>query len=220
MNRHRRFPLSMLAVLAILLAACGSAGGSAPPTSVPSAPPTATPSTVPTASATVVPAASPTPGPSASAAVQACTVEPQDGRLPSDRFTDIGVETSPGRDIVRFTFGTGALTPAGPPVGALTVAVPPFTAAGSGLPIDLAGDHAIQLVFRGMSIMNDVGQPTFTGERDIRVTAPTSSLRQVVLFDESEGQVGWYVGYDGPGCVTLSREGNDVLLTFDYGPAG
>ena len=34
----------------------------------------------------------------------------------------------------------------------------------------------------------------------------------MVLFDESEGQMGWYIGYDGPACVTLTREGDDVLV--------
>ena len=66
------------------------------------------------------------------------------------------------------------------------------------LPIDLQGEHALQVVFTGMSLQNDVGQETYTGRREIRATDPSRSLRHVVLFDESEGQIGWYVGYDGP----------------------
>jgi hypothetical protein len=124
----------------------------------------------------------------------------------------------PGVDVVRFEFSPGSLTPAGPAVGSLDVATPPFTGGASGLPIDLQGDNALQVVFRGMSLQNDAGQETYTGDREIRTTDPSRRLRHVVLFDESEGQVGWYVGYDGPACVTLSRDGTDILVSFTYGP--
>ena len=30
------------------------------------------------------------------------------------------------------------------------------------------------------------------------------ALKQVTLYDESEGVVGWYIGFDGPGCVRLT----------------
>ena len=76
---------------------------------------------------------------------------------------------------------------------------------------------ALQVVFRHMSLQNDVGEETFAGEREIRATDPSRSLRHVVLFDESEGQLGWYLGYDGPACVTLTREGDDILVTITYG---
>jgi hypothetical protein len=39
-----------------------------------------------------------------------------------------------------------------------------------------------------------------------------------VLFDESEGQMGWSLGYDEPACVTLSRDGMDILVSITYGP--
>jgi len=44
------------------------------------------------------------------------------------------------------------------------------------------------------------------------------SLREVILFDESEGQIGWYIGYDGSSCVSVSREGDAVLVVIDFGP--
>ena len=69
-----------------------------------------------------------------------------------------------------------------------------------------------------MSLQNDVGQPVFTGVRQITVTDAARSLRQVVIFDESEGQVGWYVGYDTSSCLSLTREGDDLLLMIDFGP--
>ena len=35
----------------------------------------------------------------------------------------------------------------------------------------------------------------------------------------SEGVVGWYIGYDGNGCVTLTNDGSDVIVAIDH-PAG
>jgi hypothetical protein len=138
--------------------------------------------------------------------------------LPSDRLTGIQVLGTPGTDIVRFEFSPGSLTPAGPPTGSLDVATPPFTEGASGLPVDLQGKQAIQVVFRGMSLQNDAGEETFTGEREIRATDQAGALRHVILFDESEGQMGWYIGYDDPACVTLSREGDNVIVAIAYGP--
>ena len=59
-----------------------------------------------------------------------------------------------------------------------------------------------------MSLQNDAGEETYTGAREMRTDDPSRSLRHVVIFDESEGQIGWYIGYDGPACVTLGREGD------------
>jgi hypothetical protein len=179
-----------------------------PVASVASVAPSAPPSV-----AVTTPAPGVTPGPSV-----ACAVIPQTGTLPSDRVTGIQVLGLPGTDVVRFEFSPGSLTPAGPPVGSLEAATPPFTEGASGLPIDLEGQHALQVVFRGMSLQNDVGQETYAGEREIRVTDPSRSLRHVVVFDESEGQMGWYLGYDGPACVTLAREGDDIVVSIAFGP--
>ncbi len=211
----RRLPIVTLVILGLSLAACGPAAPSATPsTAAPSAAPSVAVTASPAApTATVVPSATP----SASAAVVACDLKPQTGQLPSDRLTGVQVLGVPGADIVRFQFSPGSLTPAGPPVGSLDVATPPFTEGASGLPVELQGEKALQVVFRHMSLQNDAGEETFTGEREIRGTDSSRSLRHVVLFDESEGQMGWYLGYDGPACVTLTREGDDILVTITYG---
>jgi hypothetical protein len=172
----------------------------------------ATASPAPTATAT------PEVTPSPSAASVSCDLKPQTGQLPSDRLTGIQDLGVPGTDLVRFQFSPGSLTPAGPPTGSLDVATPPFTEGASGLPVDLQGENALQVVFRGMSLQNDAGEETFTGEREIRAADPSRHLRHVVLFDESEGQLGFYLGYDGPACVTLTREGNDIVVAITYGP--
>ena len=42
------------------------------------------------------------------------------------------------------------------------------------------------------------------------------ALKQVVMYDESEGVVGWYIGYDGTAASTLVRDGNDVMVTIAH----
>jgi len=212
----RRLPIIVLAIVGLFVAACGSTAPSATAPSVATPPaPTASVTASPAAPTATTPAAA---TPSASAAVVSCDMKPQTGALPSDRLTGMQVLGVPGADIVRFQFSPGSLTPAGPPVGSLDVATPPFTEGASGLPVDLQGEQALQVVFRHMSLQNDAGEETYTGEREIRATDPSRGLRHVVLFDESEGQMGWYIGYDGPACVTLTREGDDILVIITYGP--
>ena len=198
---------------------CGRAASPSPTASATTAPtivPVATPSptSIPTAVPTPTPTALVTPRVSAAA----CVVQPQTGLLPSDRLTDVEVLGTAGGDVVRFTFGQGSLEPAGPATGHLDAATPPFTEASSGAPIDLQGEHAAQVVFTGMSLQNDVGQPTFDGQREIVVEDPSRGIRHAVLFDESEGQIGWYIGYDGPGCVTLTRDGDTIILAIGSEP--
>jgi hypothetical protein len=212
----RRLPIIVIVILGLSVTACGAAASTA-------ARPTAATPSAPSASVTAPPASptatiAPTTAPSASAADVACDLTPQTGTLPSDRLTGMQVLGVPGTDIVRFEFSPGSLTPAGPPVGSLDVATPPFTEGASGLPVKLEGEHALQVVFRGMSLQNDVGQETYTGEREIRADDPSRSLRHVVIFDESEGQMGFYLGYDGASCVTLSREGDNVIVAIAFGP--
>jgi hypothetical protein len=212
----RRLPIIVLAIAGLSVAACGSTAPSASP-SVAATP--AAPTAVATASPAAPPASiAPSATPSASTAAVSCDLKPQTGQLPTDRLTGITVVRVPGADLVRFQFSPGSLTPAGPPVGSLDVAVPPFTEGASGLPIDLRGEQALQLVFRGMSLADDAGQETYTGEREIRIDDPSRRLRHAVMFDESEGQVGWYLGYDGPACVTLGREGTDIIVSIAFGP--
>ena len=81
-------------------------------------------------------------------------------------------------------------------------------------PIDLQGQHALQVRFSGMSLSNDAGEPTFTGDPDIPVDYP--ALKQAVMYDESEGIAAWYIGYDGTGCVTLVKDGLDIVVTIAH----
>jgi hypothetical protein len=211
----RRLPIGIasLAAVALAAAACGPAASSAT-TSIAASQPA--PSFAATAPATAAPSATvvPTATPTASAAVVTCDLKPQTGALPSDRLTGVQVLGLPGRDTVTFHFGKGSLTPAGPPVGSLEVAKPPYTQAGSGATIEVIGDNVLQVTFRGMSLQNDVGQETYTGPTEIKPDLP--ALRHAVMYDATEGVVGWYVGYDGGGCATLSQTNDDVILTIQH----
>jgi hypothetical protein len=141
---------------------------------------------------------------------------PQTGVLPSDRFVNVKVAAGATADRLTFVFGNASLPgPASPPQGTLEVARPPYTEAGSGAPIAIEGQHVVQVRFTGMSLSNDVGQPTYNGPSE--VTPDLVALQNAILFDASEGVIGWYVGYDGSGCLTLVRESNEVMLVIGHG---
>lgn len=213
--------LALAGLVALLVAAgCGpttaspspNPSSSAGPSSVASAAPTAAPSVAPTATPSPSATPSPTPAPS----IAACAELPQSGVLPSDRFVDLRVVTGPDADRLVFVFGNASLPgPPSPPRGSLEVASPPYTQAGSGATIKVVGAHVLQVRFDGMSVANDLGQPTYEGPTDVK--ADGVALRQAVLFDASEGVIGWYVGYDGAGCVTLVRDGSNLTLLIEHG---
>jgi len=220
---HRSIPRPLigLGLAAVVVAsACSTSGPSVSPSSsaaVATATPTAAPTATPTAVATATPTASPspTPTPTATPVPTACAVTPALGALPTDRFVDIKVTSTADADLFTFRFGNMSVPgPGGPPTGALAVAEPPYTFAGSGKDIPMSADHVIQVVFRGMSILADTGDPVYGGPRAVAPSLP--ALQQAVLFDESEGQIGWYLGYDGNGCVTVSHDGNDITLAFAH----
>lgn len=214
--RHLGVAVTLLIACAFVASACGQAVVSPTSSPVPSASASAAASIVPSPSASLPPSPSPVPSPTPTASptpVAECEVEPQDGSLSSDRMTDVVISATPGADVIRFVFGRSSLPgPAGQPRGDLAVAEKPYTFAGSGEDIDMEGDRVLQLRFLNMSLVSDTGEPTYDGEREFR--PDLTVLRHAVEFDATEGQVGWYLGYDGPGCVTLGRDGRDVTLSF------
>lgn len=200
----------------LLVSACGGTTPSTtlPPSTAPSspsaAPATTEPSTAPVSASPSAELPSATPG------GEACQITPQTGRLPSDRMTDVRISTRGTADLVTFVFGNLSLPepPQGVSEGSLEAAVPPFTQSASGLPIDVTGQHVAQIRFSGMSIVNDVGEPTYDGTMDFR--PDLTALKTVVNFDMFEGVVGWYIGYDGDGCVTLTSDATSVTVAIDH----
>jgi hypothetical protein len=208
----RTLLLAGLAAASLGVAACGSAESSPSPSANAgeSASPSVGASPSAAVGATPVPTAVPSGSPSSG-----CPGLPKSVALPSDRFTDVQVTTTAGADRLTFVFGEPSLPgPAGPPRGELDVAAPPYTFAGSGAPIAITGDHVVAVRFRGMSLQNDAGQETYGGPPEIKPDLP--GLRHAVLYDASEGVVGWYVGFDGPGCVVFAQTGNDITFTIGH----
>lgn len=204
--------VALAVTLSLTAVACGQTTPSVAPASPsPVAVVSAAPSANPTPSASPSPSSTPIATPSAATA---CVVTPQTGQLPSDRFTDLKVASGATADRLTFIFGNSSLDGGAPPQGKLDVAKPPYTQAGSGATIEVTGAHVVQIRFSGMSLQNDAGQETYTGPAEVKPAFP--ALRDAVLYDASEGIIGWYVGYDGPGCVTLGREGSNVTVTIDH----
>lgn len=213
---HRGQPTASFAVIvlamvvALVVVACGPTAPSTAPSTTPSAAPVV--SAAPTASP--IPTVSPSPVVSPSVAI-ACPVAAQTGLLPSDRVTDMKASSGASADTLTFVFGPASLgSPAGAAKGSLAAAKPPYTSAGSGAALDVVGQRVIQIRFTGMSLQNDAGEEIYKGPQGIE--EPYPALRNAVLYDASEGVIGWYVGFDGPGCVTLGRDGTNVTVTIDH----
>jgi hypothetical protein len=137
--------------------------------------------------------------------------------LPSDRLVDVIVASNATADLVTFVLGDPSLP--GPPTApevTLAAAEPPLTHATSGLPLTVDGDHVALIRFAGMSIANDVGQPVYGGASEF--VADLTALRHVVLMDMSEGVVGWYIGYDGLGCVGIASDGRNIRVAIERSP--
>ncbi len=201
-----------LAAIALIVAACTSASPSpsssalATPGPSDSAQPTVAPTSTPAASEAAV-----TPGPSPTD----CALAVADVELPSDRLIDTSVTSGANSDQITFVFDQGSLPgPAGTPSVSVAIAPTPYSFAGSGAEIPMSGEHVLLVRFDHMSLANDVGQETYVGDREYE--PGFSALRKAILFDESEGVVGWYVGYDGTGCVTMDSVGSKVTLTIDH----
>jgi hypothetical protein len=208
---------AMAVVVAVVAVGCGQPAPSFSPTISPGATATAaaSPAVESSPTATAEPSLAVEPTPTGSPSSVACAFKRQTVGPPSDRLTGIEILGLAGKDIVAFDFGPESLSPAGKPTGSLSVATPPFTAAASGKRIALSGEHALKIVFTGMAVTNDLGEPTFSGERHIRVD-DGRSLREVILFDESEGQIAWYIGFDGSPCVKLSGEGDRIIVGIEF----
>ena len=139
------------------------------------------------------------------------------GPLSSDRMTDVErLVDADGADVITFVFGNASLPgPAGQPRGDLAVAEPPYTEARQRRGRSTC--RATTSCSSGSCSMSLVrptpASPTYDGPARVQA-GPAGPRVTPSMFDESEGQIGWYIGYDGPGCVTLGRDGDDVTVSF------
>jgi hypothetical protein len=212
-HRPGRLAAVVLAGLALSTAACSPAPANVAPTGIATIAPSPSPSPTPIAASTTALAS--TASTASPSAATACLGSPQTALLPSDRFTDLQVSTGATADKLTFVFGDPSLPgPTVPPNGSLDAAKPPYIRAGSGAKIVVTGGHVVQIKFTGMSLQGDAGEETYAGPAELNPAFP--ALRRAVLYDASEGVVGWYIGYDGTGCITLARAGSNVTVTIDH----
>lgn len=211
--RPRGLTAATMIAIVVLAGACTQATPSLTPSPSPSSTATATPSSAPPSPASATPVITASPTASPTPLETPCPVTKQTGNLPSDRLLNVVAASSGGFDTLTFVFGNPSLPgPAGTPTGELTLAEPPYTFGPSGLPITMVGERVLQLVFRHLSLSADTGEPVYTGPAELK--PDLAVLKHAVEFDESEGQIGWYVGYDGPHCATLSTIGTSLVLSF------
>ncbi len=225
-----RAPLVLGVAIAVAAMGCATTPGptaSRTESATPLSPPSTSSSEAPPPASTVASAAASTPtppGPSPAmpsvASPAVCPVTTQSGLLPSDRLVDLAISSTPTEDLLTFVFEPSTPGPGGPARGTLEAAQPPFSYAGSGQTFELLGQHAVQLRFSGMTLADESGTATYHGPT---IAKPElTALREAIQYDASEGIVGWDVGYDGSGCVTLARDGNDVtvMIAHPEAPAG
>jgi hypothetical protein len=224
-NRARIWTGALLAT--VIVAACSAAPSPtpAPPSTGPSASPIASggPTTAPvTASPSATTAATPSPTevPTSSPTEAAvCGVQEDSGRLPSDRLVDVRISEAGADDVVTFVFGdpSSPAPPQGQSTGAIRAVEPPFTTTGSGEEIDVPGEHHVEIRFTGMTLYDETGAATYDGPTSFRETLP--ALRAIAQYDAFEGRSGWIIGYDGPGCVTLSSGAGTVSVIIAHDAA-
>jgi hypothetical protein len=199
---------SLLLLVVVVLAACSPAVTLSPSPAPSSAPP-ASPSPSPAASASASAAASPSVAPSVSFA--ACDLPTWHKTLPSGRLVKVEAATAAGLDTLTFQFAAGGDNP-GTPTGDITIAKPPFTEGSSGQAMTVEGDQVLQVRFDKMDIVDAAGKVIYAGEGDLKPGFP--ALREAVMFDESEGVVGWYVGLSGPTCVSIASDPTGLAVTL------
>lgn len=227
-RRRSRRPILLVMSLVVLAVAAGCVGETTSQTPSPSAPASSaaavSPSVAPASTSTeptpvpptAAPSASPTAPPSATPAPTPCPVKAARFAPPTDRLINVSASTSGDQDLLIFEFGNMSVPgPGGPPKGEFSVARKPYTEGASGKPIKMTGDRVVQVVYRGMSLVADTGDLVYQGPA--KLEPDLTALRHVVEYDETEGVIGWYAGYDGAGCVTISRQGMDVIVAFAHG---
>ena len=188
--------LAVAAILAVVVAGCSSNPSPSTPTGAP------TPTLITSGT------------PLATGADTGCVVVPQTGVLRSNTLIDLTVDSDGVSDRLTFTFGPVAAGPTGG-MGRLSGAVPPFTAAGSGLPVDVLGTHFVELHLDGMLIFDEAGDPFFKGATSLK--PDMLALKDIEETDGFEGVYNFVIGYDGNGCVGLTGNTAAGSLTITIG---
>jgi hypothetical protein len=109
-------------------------------------------------------------------------------------------------DTLQFTFTQGT-----PPFQVLTQSGTDFTEDPSGKPVTLAGTDGAAIVLTGFR----GDQSNYKGDKKLKSSGPR--LIEVVELGDSEGNVSWGVGLNGPSCTIVTSGGS--TLSFHFIPA-
>ena len=101
------------------------------------------------------------------------------------------------------------------PRGRSRSTTPPYTQAGSGAAIVMIGRPCpAGPLQRDVAAERHRTADLFRSGRDpSRASLPSGTQS---CSTRPRAIVGWYVGYDGSGCVSFARDGNDITLTIDH----
>ena len=199
-TRFRRVPLAALAVVALALTACagtrfGGGASSEPSAAAPSTPASQAP-------------ASPSVEPSADLGEFSCDFPMEHRGTPvHSQLVDVRVGEHDGYDRVVFEFD-GAV-----PEYILSQASPPYTEDPSGLPIEVNGTAAWQLVMLGGTRVTPNYGTTYDGP--LSFEPDFEQLVHLVEAGDFEAVSTWYIGMSGQSCARILALDDPTRLVID-----
>lgn len=143
-----------------------------------------------------------------------CPVVERTGDLRSNTLVDMTVSVDGLVDRITFQLGEVAPGPIGS-TGRLRAVEPPFAQGGSGLPVEVAGSHFVELHLDGMLLADEAGNAVYRGETSVRPNL--SAVRQIEMTEAFEGVYNFVIGFDGDGCVGLVDDPVARTLTITIG---
>jgi hypothetical protein len=206
-HRFRIASLAAVTVAMLSLSACAgsrvSGGSTEPSAASPSTPPSETPAS-PSVEASAPPSAEPSPD----LGEFSCDFPMERRGAPvHTQLVDVRVGEHDGYDRVVFEFD-GAV-----PEYILSQASPPYTEDPSGLPVEVGGDAAWQLVLLGGTRVTPDYKTTYDGplsfERDF------AKLVHLVEAGDFEAVSTWYVGMTGESCARILSLDDPTRLVID-----
>lgn len=205
-NRFRIASLAVAVVTAFSLTACAGTRFGAASTEASAASPSAAISQAASPSADASTPASAEP--SADVGAFSCDFPMERRGMPvHSQLVDVRVGEHGGYDRVVFEFD-GAV-----PEYILSQASPPYTEDPSGLPIEVAGDAAWQLVILGGTRVTPDYETTYDGPFDFE--RDFEKLVELVEAGDFEAVSTWYIGLSGESCARILTLDEPTRLVID-----
>jgi hypothetical protein len=128
---------------------------------------------------------------------------------PKRFLTDMKALRVDGKDVVQFTFQSGA------PGYSAQYAATPITDEGEGKPVSVNGTNVVKIVFESAATVDLTGglKEYYTGPARI-TPAGTSVITELVKVGEFEGRLVLAVGTNAKTDFDISTNGNIVTLSF------